>query len=88
MPTLLTALLKRFTATAQTEARFSDTLLVQQEADDERARGCGWFDSSHELKAGLEVMEHASADAVASQMPLGDWLAMHLGGWQPEVTAV
>lgn len=42
--------------------------------------GCGWFDSSHELRAGLDVVEHASADAVAAQLPLDDWLALHLAG--------
>lgn len=43
--------------------------------------GCGWFDSSHELQAGLLVLEHASADAVAASLPLGDWLTLHLRGW-------
>lgn len=50
--------------------------------DDDRPAACGWFDSSHELRAGLVVVEHASADAVAAQMPLDDWLALHLGGWR------
>jgi hypothetical protein len=45
-------------------------------------RGCGWFDSSHELRAGLVVTEHASPDQVAEQMPLDDWLHLHLGGWR------
>lgn len=45
-------------------------------------RGCGWFDSSHELQAGLQVMEHASAETAA--LPLGDWLALHLGSWQAQ----
>lgn len=45
---------------------------------DERPLGCGWFDSSHDLQHGLWVREHASPDAVASQLPLGFWLQLHL----------
>ena len=41
---------------------------------DEVLLGCGWFDSSHELQAGLQVTEHASPDAVANELPLGWWL--------------
>ncbi len=57
-----------------------DWLLDEAEivADDERPLGCGWFDSSHELRAGLQVQEHASADAVANELPRGDWLPLHL----------
>lgn len=46
----------------------------------ERVLGCGWFDSSHDLQAGLRVQEHASVDAVAAEMPLGAWLAWHAAG--------
>ena len=46
-----------------TEAQLDDVLL-----------GCGWFDSSHELQAGLQVTEHSSPDAVANEVPLGWWL--------------
>jgi hypothetical protein len=46
--------------------------------DGERPPGCGWFDSSHELRAGLLVQEHGSPDAVANELPLGDWLQLHL----------
>lgn len=49
---------------------------------DERPPGCGWFDSSHELQCGLAVTEHLSADAVAGELPLGDWLELHLSGWR------
>jgi hypothetical protein len=56
-------------------------------APDERPPGCGWFDSSHELHCGLAVTEHASADTVASQLPLGDWLELHLSGWRGGVEA-
>jgi hypothetical protein len=47
-----------------------------------RPPGCGWFDSSHELATGLQVLEHACADALAPDLPLGDWLALHLSGWR------
>lgn len=43
---------------------------------------CGWFDSSHDLQAGLQVTEHDSPDAVAADLPLAHWLAMHLAGAQ------
>ena len=83
MPVFIAALLKCFAAAPDGAPRFADTQLALPDAGDEQQPGCGWFDSSHELKSGLDVMEHASADAVASQLPLGDWLALHLGGWQP-----
>jgi hypothetical protein len=44
--------------------------------------GCGWFDSSHELHSGLLVREHATADSLASELPLSNWLELHLSGWQ------
>lgn len=42
---------------------------------------CGWFDSSHELQQGLRVTEHSSAEALGAELPLADWLHLHLGGW-------
>lgn len=43
---------------------------------DERALGCGWFDSSHELVQGLVVRE---ADAAAlGALPLSVWLELEL----------
>jgi hypothetical protein len=54
-------------------------------ADDERPLGCGWFDSSHELQAGLLVTEHRSADAVAGGMAVVDWLDLQLRGWRAPV---
>lgn len=30
--------------------------------------GCGWFDSSHELRAGLAVIEHEVIDVVAASL--------------------
>lgn len=41
-------------------------------------RGCGWFDSSHDLRAGLSVIEHRSADEVSRLVPLGWWLDWQL----------
>jgi hypothetical protein len=35
------------------------------------ARACGWFDSSHELAAGLAVIEHRGFDALPAGLPLG-----------------
>jgi hypothetical protein len=44
-------------------------------ADD--ARTCGWFDSSHDLRRGLLVQEHASLETLSGAMSLADWLAWH-----------
>jgi hypothetical protein len=38
---------------------------------------CGWFDSSHDLQAGLHVTEHREIEAVVNQIPLSWWL-----GWE------
>jgi hypothetical protein len=38
--------------------------------------GCGWFDSSHELRAGLQVREHAANDAVCAELPLAMWFEL------------
>lgn len=46
---------------------------------DERPRGCGWFDSSHELQRGLLVVEHADPGAAARLLPLEAWLHGWLG---------
>jgi len=54
---------------------------AEPDAADEALPGCGWFDSSHELQNGLMVTEHLSADAVACDLPLADWLGLHLSGW-------
>jgi hypothetical protein len=43
--------------------------------------GCGWFDSSHELSAGLQVTEHLTPERVAIEVPLGWWL-----DWQTRAT--
>jgi hypothetical protein len=28
------------------------------------------------------VVEHAGIDALASELPLGEWLLLHMGGWR------
>lgn len=48
-------------------------------AAEERPRGCGWFDSSHELQRGLLVVEHADPAAPARLLPLEAWLHGFLG---------
>lgn len=53
----------------------------------ERPLGCGWFDSSHDLRAGLQVQEHASADAVAQDLPVDFWLRLHLVEWRGQPSA-
>jgi hypothetical protein len=47
--------------------------------------GCGWFDSSHELHAGLQVTEHLSPERVANEVPLGWWLDWQTQGTTPRV---
>jgi hypothetical protein len=49
-------------------------------ADDGSPRGCGWFDSSHELNAGLQVTEHLTPQEVADAVPLGWWLDWQIAG--------
>lgn len=51
----------------------SPSLLMQTPAvpsTDEPPRGCGWFDSSHELCHGVRVIEHAGFDALMFDVPL------------------
>ncbi|MEO5734428.1 MAG: hypothetical protein ABIN96_11535 [Rubrivivax sp.] len=38
-------------------------------APDDAAAGCGWFDSSHALSAGLVVLEHAPCSATGRLLP-------------------
>ncbi|MBT9488512.1 MAG: hypothetical protein IV093_13475 [Rubrivivax sp.] len=47
--------------------------------------GCGWFDSSHELRHGLRVNEELPPDAVARLVPLSWWLAWELDAALPPV---
>ncbi len=52
--------------------------MADEPAPEEEAPGCGWFDSSADLKSGLSVTEHASAERLAAALPLDDWIAFHL----------
>ncbi|MCU0967297.1 MAG: hypothetical protein MUF03_00525 [Rubrivivax sp.] len=46
---------------------------------------CGWYDSSHDLQRGLAVTEHPDPSPLGAELPLEDWLRLHLSGWQPEL---
>ena len=46
--------------------------------DDPAVPGCGWFDSSHELQQGLEVLEHAGAEGLGNDLPVTAWLGLVL----------
>ena len=52
---------------------------------DDLPRACGWFDSSHDLRAGLSVTEHGAPDDVARLVPLGWWLDWQLRSDAPGV---
>ncbi len=65
--------------------RPEEAVLPALDAEQEdRPRGCGWFDSSHDLQHGLNVREHASPDTLARELPLASWLELQLAGWHPE----
>jgi hypothetical protein len=56
-------------------------------ADDDRPRGCGWFDSSLDLQQGLRVQEHTGLPGTQhdlADLPLAAWLELQLQGWRPE----
>lgn len=56
---------------------------ADRDADaDDVPRGCGWFDSSHELRRGLRVHEDLSVEALARELPLANWLDLQLSGWR------
>ncbi len=57
------------------------------EASEDRPRGCGWFDSSYELLAGLSITEHDSPDRVANELALDVWLSWHLAARSPRPAA-
>lgn len=75
MPQRRRAAAQRIDAAAVGEIVVPESAL---EATDERALGCGWFDSSHDLRSGLNVQEHASADEVSALLPVAAWLDLHL----------
>jgi hypothetical protein len=43
---------------------------------------CGWFDSSHELIHGLQVLELTTPESLAAALPLSVWLQLQCGGAQ------
>lgn len=75
MNILLTRLLGRVPGLPPTASRAAAAGVTGDEAI---PKGCGWFDSSHELSHGLWVREHASPDEVANDLPLAFWLELHL----------
>ena len=82
----LCRVLKRRPASRAAPVHAADLSGVEAVAD-EGARGCGWFDSSHDLLQGLRVQEHASADSLARELPLGAWLDLQLSGWRATAPA-
>lgn len=73
-----TRVLKRRRARPAAEAL---PALPALDGDDEAAHpGCGWFDSSHELHQGLEVLEHSCTEAWAQELPVTVWLQLALHG--------
>ncbi len=67
--------------------RPDEAVLPALDAEEEdRPRGCGWFDSSHDLQHGLSVREHASPDTLARELPLANWLELQLSGWRPQTS--
>lgn len=49
----------------------------------EHTTHCGWFDSSHDLRTGLLVQEHADPQSVLADLPLDAWLGLQLASWRP-----
>lgn len=77
--------LARDAAVRLSSSRLPDAALEPAETAEDRPKGCGWFDSSHELGQGLVVREHDAATAAQAlaEAPLADWLAFQLAGWRP-----
>ena len=70
---------RRATTTARLPLWVTGEAVTDPAPAEERPLGCGWFDSSEDLRAGLQVREHASPDAVSNHLPLAAWLELHLG---------
>ena len=51
-----------------------ETVLPALQSETEAAPCCGWFDSSHELLAGLKVTEFEQPDQVVNALPLDWWV--------------
>jgi hypothetical protein len=80
-------LLEALPLRAPAPAGASEASPAEPAADDDRPRGCGWFDSSLDLQQGLRVQEHAGlpgSEPSPAELPLGAWLELQLQGWRPE----
>lgn len=74
----LSRLMHRAPLPATRVRRPAPTLPPPAAGGDDDPPGCGWFDSSHALQAGLQVHEHANADTLAQLMPLAAWIELQL----------
>ena len=72
---------------ARRARRAADVIDERQCQDEDRAPGCGWFNSSHDLQHGLQVREHLGADASGRELPLSLWLEIELQRRAPRVPA-
>ena len=70
---------RRATTAAQVASTFQTA--AHAAGEQEGPKGCGWFDSSHDLQQGLCVQEHLAPDALAREPPLAAWLELQLSGW-------
>ncbi len=68
--------MRLFTRTprAEYQAQVLDDVLPALQGEDGAAPCCGWFDSSHELQAGLQVTEFERPQEVVNALPLGWWV--------------
>ena len=46
---------------------------AQTDAAADGSSGCGWFDSSWDLRRGLKVIEHMACEPLPAEVP-ADWL--------------
>jgi hypothetical protein len=84
---ILSTLSRLHRAPAPRTRRRRAPVAVADPAERDLPAGCGWFDSSHELRCGLIVREHATPDTLAGELPLANWLERHLAGWPGPVPA-
>ena len=80
---------RRFTAKLCTHRAHAAAACAEAATAEEQEapRGCGWFDSSHDLQRGLRVQEHLSADSLARELPVSAWLDLQLSGWRAATPA-
>jgi len=81
---LLNQLWSCLTPTAVSPARWPAPNAAGSDGD-APCRGCGWFDSSHDLQTGLQVSEHDDDEVVAAALPLATWLELELADWRPQL---